>query len=193
MEGSVKSVLHSIMGKLTCQEKFTEKFARLFRGAGAGREAGGTKLLGFCFAKPLTQKRHSCRFWVAPIKFLCVYPSRSFQSVLFCAIESIDDGELKAIVNEVLEVGQAEADLGAGVYKVRVARLGEGKSGGYRVIVFFKTKFRTFFTYGFEKSDRANIDTGELRAFKDDAKYAMAMTEAQIAAQLRNGTLTEVL
>jgi len=30
-----------------------------------------------------------------------------------------------------LEAGQSEADLGGNVYKVRVARSGEGKSGGY--------------------------------------------------------------
>ncbi|MDR2940996.1 MAG: type II toxin-antitoxin system RelE/ParE family toxin [Treponema sp.] len=78
------------------------------------------------------------------------------------------------------------------VYKVRVARPGEGKSGGHRVIgrrsesrvkayfrmterggtkrvypfiVYFKNEFRTLFAYGFSKSDRDNIDQGELQAF----------------------------
>lgn len=34
--------------------------------------------------------------------------------------------------------GQVDADLGGGVIKQRIARLGQGKSGGYRTIVFFR-------------------------------------------------------
>jgi hypothetical protein len=75
----------------------------------------------------------------------------------FAAKEGITDGELKAIVNDVLETGQPAANLGGGVYKVRLARPGKGKSGGYRVIVFFKSGERTFYVYGFAKSVRANI------------------------------------
>ena len=47
----------------------------------------------------------------------------------FADKEGITNNELKKLVNQ-LEAGQAEADLGAGVYKVRLARPGEGKSGG---------------------------------------------------------------
>jgi hypothetical protein len=111
----------------------------------------------------------------------------------FAAKEGITDHELKAIVNETLETGQAEANLGGGVYKVRVARPGEGKSGGYRVIVFFKSEFRTFFVYAFEKSNRANIGQGEKRAFKKDAKIDLSLTDAEIAARIARGTLIEVL
>jgi hypothetical protein len=111
----------------------------------------------------------------------------------FAAKEGIADGELKAIVNDVLETGQAEADLGGGVYKVRVARPGEGKSGGYRVIVYFKSQFRTFFVYGFGKSDRANIGQGELQAFKKDAKYDFTLTDEQLEAWMKKGSLIEVL
>jgi hypothetical protein len=99
---------------------------------------------------------------------------------------------LRETVNQ-LEAGQAEADLGGGVYKVRVARSGEGKSGGYRVIVYFKSEERTFFIYGFAKSDRGNIDQGELLAFKKRAKIALSLTDDQIRTQLRNGDLIEVL
>ncbi|MCL1929093.1 MAG: type II toxin-antitoxin system RelE/ParE family toxin [Treponema sp.] len=53
----------------------------------------------------------------------------------FADKEGIADDELKEAVNR-LETGQA-AELGGDVYKVRIARSGEGRSGGYRVIVFF--------------------------------------------------------
>jgi hypothetical protein len=77
--------------------------------------------------------------------------------------------------------------------KVRAARAGEKKSGGYRVIVYFRKNFRTFFVYGFAKSYRSNIEEKELRAFKNDANDQFALTDEQIVACLKNGTLIEVL
>ena len=110
----------------------------------------------------------------------------------FADKEGITDGELREVVNR-LEAGQTDADLGGGVYKMRVARSGEGKSGGYRVIVFFRSEDRTFFIYGFAKSDRDNIDQGELRAFKEDAKANFSLTDKQLEYRLRKRTLLEVL
>ena len=109
----------------------------------------------------------------------------------FADKEGITDDELKEAATR-LEAGQTEADLGGGVYKIRVARHGEGKSGGYRVIVFFRSEERTFFVYGFAKSARDNIDQGELRAFKEDAKVNFSYTDKQIKDRLRKRTLLEV-
>jgi len=109
----------------------------------------------------------------------------------FARKEGITDDELMKIVGQ-LETGEAHADLGGGVYKARVARPCEGKSGGYRVIVYFKSEYRAFFVYGFSKSSRSNIDSGELRAFKNDAKDDFALTDRQIEDWLGTGTLTEL-
>jgi hypothetical protein len=87
----------------------------------------------------------------------------------FAEREGISDTELKEAVNR-LESGRADADLGGGVYKQQLARSGSGKSGGYRVIVFFKSEGRTFFVYGFAKSDKDNISKKELKMFKTAAK-----------------------
>jgi hypothetical protein len=110
----------------------------------------------------------------------------------FTRKEGISDKELRDIVNQ-LEAGQADADLGGDVYKVRLSRSGEGKSGGYRVIVFFKSEYRTFFIYGFAKSDKGNIDRKELQGFKNRAKDSFALTDEQIRDRIRKGTLIEVL
>jgi len=110
----------------------------------------------------------------------------------FARKENISDEELRDTVDQ-LEAEQADANLGGDVYKIRLARSGEGKSGGYRVVVFFKSEFRAFFIYGFAKSDRGNIDKGELRAFKKDAKDQLALTDEQLEAWLRSRTLIEVL
>jgi len=110
----------------------------------------------------------------------------------FADKEGIKDAELKETVNQ-LEKGQSVADLGSNVYKVRIARKGEGKSGGYRIIVFFRSKERTFFIYGFAKSDKGNIDKGELQGFKIDAKIDLSLTDEQIKDRIRKGTLLEIL
>jgi hypothetical protein len=110
----------------------------------------------------------------------------------FAAKEGITDGEFKAIVNDVLEAGQAEANLGGGVYKVRLARPGEGKSGGHRVIVLFKSGERTFYVYGFVKSARANISEKDLKRFKEMAKENIGMTDEQLKNRIKAGHWNEI-
>ena len=109
----------------------------------------------------------------------------------FADKEGITDNELREMANQ-LEAGQADADLGGGVYKMRVARASEGKSGGYRVIVYFRSEERTFFVYGFAKSRRGNIDEKELRLFKHDAKDQLAMIDERLDAMLRKKDLIEI-
>jgi hypothetical protein len=109
----------------------------------------------------------------------------------FASKEGITDKELLEII-EQLEADQADANLGGNVYKIRIARQGEGKSGGQRVIVYFRNEFRTFFSYGFSKSDRGNISEKELKAFKEDAKARFSLTEQEIEDRLRNGIFIEI-
>ena len=91
-----------------------------------------------------------------------------------------------------LEVGQVDADLGGGVYKMRIARPGEGKSGGYRVIVFFRSEERTFYTYGYSKSVRSNISQKELKRLKKQAGSLFSMSEDQIKSALEEGVIIEI-
>ena len=105
--------------------------------------------------------------------------------------EGISDTELREAVKR-LEAGQADANLGGNVYKVRVARSGEGKSGGYRVIVLFKSGDKTFYVYGFAKSDMANINERVLKAYKELAKMYFLMPEEQIEINIKYGELIEL-
>jgi len=109
----------------------------------------------------------------------------------FADKEGITDGELKEKVNQ-LEAGQADADLGGGVYKVRVARSGEGKSGGYRVIVFFKSEERLFYVYGFAKSAMGNIDSKQLKRYKKTAKVTLAYTDKQLDELVKTKWFIEI-
>ena len=109
----------------------------------------------------------------------------------FADKEGITDGELREMVSH-LEAGQAEADLGSGVYKVRIARSGEGKSGGYRVIVFFRSEERLFYVYGFAKSDRSNIDQKETREYKALAKKYLNLSDEIIERAVHSGKFVEI-
>jgi hypothetical protein len=92
----------------------------------------------------------------------------------------------------MLESGRADADLGGGVYKQRIARPGSGKSGGYRTIVFFRSGERAFFVYGFAKSDKGNISEKQLKDFKLAAKVALSYSEEQLQERLVSGLYREV-
>ena len=109
----------------------------------------------------------------------------------FADKEGITDNELSKMVSQ-LEAGQADADLGSGVYKIRIARPGEGKSGGYRVIVFFRSEERTFFQYAYPKSSRDNIDQKELRSYKRMAKTRFAMSNSELAVAINAGEFIEI-
>jgi hypothetical protein len=90
------------------------------------------------------------------------------------------------------EKGQLDADLGDGVIKQRIARPGQGKSGGYRTIILFKQGQRAVFIYGFAKSERANIDIDEQKQFKEAARHVLRLTEKQVAELVKKGDFVEV-
>jgi hypothetical protein len=83
----------------------------------------------------------------------------------FCRKQGISDTVLIDAVRRA-EAGQVDADLGGGVLKQRIARRGQGRSGGYRTIILFRKQHRAFFVYGFAKSERDNIDSDEKEAFR---------------------------
>ena len=119
---------------------------------------------------------------------------RIFKNIWFARFaekEGISDAELRGMV-DLLEAGQPDADLGGGVYKMRLARPGEGKSGGYRVVVFFRSEERTFFVYCFAKSSRSNIGPKELKFYKETAKKYLRIDPAQLREKKEKGELIEL-
>jgi hypothetical protein len=111
--------------------------------------------------------------------------------VRFAGKEHITDGELREMVNRI-ETGQSCADMGGGVYKIRLARSGEGRSGGYRIILFFRSEDKTFYHYAYPKAARDNIDEKELRVFKKLAKRYLAMTDEQLTEAVKAGEVIEI-
>src|SRR5579863_4114209 len=94
--------------------------------------------------------------------FVRIFKSRWFQR--FARKEGIADAALCEAIARA-ERGQVDADLGGEIIKQRIARPGQGKSKGYRTIIFFRRGTRAFFVYGFAKSRQANINDDEKQQF----------------------------
>ena len=92
-----------------------------------------------------------------------------------------------------IESGQIDADLGGNVYKQRVARKHEGKSGGYRTIICYRIRERAFFVYGFPKSKRQNITKSEESNLKKQAEILLNITGEDMQKLLASGTFEEIL
>lgn len=101
-----------------------------------------------------------------------------------------DEALLEAIARA--KRGLIDADLGGGVIKQRVARPGQGKSGGYRTIILYRTAERAFFVYGFSKNNRDNIDDNEEVAFKKAAGYVLGLSDTHLAELIDQKQFTEV-
>ena len=90
------------------------------------------------------------------------------------------------------ERGLVDADLGGGVIKQRVARPGQGRSGGYRTIILLKAGTRAVFAYGFAKNDRGNIRDDELEALRALAAELLSYDEAALREAVEAKALMEV-
>ena len=105
--------------------------------------------------------------------------------------EGLADGELSHAVSE-MERGLVDARLGGGVLKKRIAKRGQGKRGGYRVILASNLGDRWVFMFGFAKNERDNIDDEELKLMKDLAAVFLAMNEQMLKRAITAGELVEI-
>jgi hypothetical protein len=105
--------------------------------------------------------------------------------------ERIADAALAKAVRAV-ESGLVDADLGGGLVKQRVARPGQGKSGGYRTVIAYRHGDRAVFLFGFAKSGRANIEDAELETWRRVARGYLALDASGTEAAIAEDELTEV-
>jgi len=109
----------------------------------------------------------------------------------FAQKQDISEESLRGAV-ERAEKGLIDADLGDGVIKQRIARKGEGKSGGFRTIIIFRSMERAFFVYGFAKNEQGNIRRDEKTALKSLAPYLLNLSEEGVNALIEDGAYVEV-
>ena len=118
-----------------------------------------------------------------------VFKMRRF--VRFARSELIHDDALCEAI-ERAERGLIDADLGGGLVKQHVARPGQRRSGGYRVIVAYQPDRLAVFLYGFGKNERSNITGDELLSLRDVAAKWLEKDDAQIQQSMTEANIEEV-
>ena len=118
-----------------------------------------------------------------------VYKIKGF--VRFQRRERIAD---KALAQAILaaERGLIDADLRGGLIKQRIARPGQGKSGGFRTLIAYRRSERAVFLFGFAKNERANIDDDELDEWRNIGQLYLVLDERRIKAAIAAEELVEV-
>jgi hypothetical protein len=87
----------------------------------------------------------------------------------------MSDEECHAIVDYIAANPEVGVPLGGGLRKVRIAREGGGKSGGYRTLFVFGGKQIPLFLVGvFAKNDKSNLTKAEQAHLVELAKTLLA-------------------
>ena len=105
--------------------------------------------------------------------------------------ERIEDEALCEAIARA-ERGLIDADLGGGLIKQRVARQGQGRSGGYRTIIAYQRGDRCVFLRGFAKSRQANIGSDDQLRLTNYGRTLIALDEGRLGDMLEDGELTEL-
>ena len=105
--------------------------------------------------------------------------------------QRITDASLSEAV-ERAERGTIDADLGGGLIKQRVARPGQGRSGGFRMIVAYRAAGRAVVLYAFAKSVRDNIDADELEALRTIGANWLAASAELVGQAIEDEDLKEI-
>ncbi len=109
----------------------------------------------------------------------------------FARRERIPESSLLEAIAQA-ERGLIDADLGGGLIKQRVAWPGEGRSGGYRVVIVYRIKTHAFFIYGFAKNDRDNVEDNELQTMRDVAASLLDYDESRLHDAILTNELEEI-
>lgn len=119
---------------------------------------------------------------------------RVFKNAWFVRFARKEKIPVEALLDAVerAETGLIDANLGGGVIKQRIARVGEGKSGGYRSVVLYRKGEKAFFVFGFSKNEQDNIRTDEQDQFKRAAKEVLALSDERIHLLIENGQFEEI-
>jgi hypothetical protein len=120
---------------------------------------------------------------------MTVYKTRWFNR--WAHKQGLDDLSLCAAVRE-MTAGLYDADLGGGLVKKRIARSGQGKSGGFRTLIATNKGDLWVFVYGFPKNERSNIDKDEEEALKKLATELLSLTSEALEQAKDDNELMEV-
>lgn len=90
------------------------------------------------------------------------------------------------------ERGLIDAPLGKFLIKQRVARKNEGRSRGFRAIIFHMQNDRAILLDLFAKNEKASLTPHEEDTYREFAKILAVITSEKIAALLREKAWIEI-
>lgn len=105
--------------------------------------------------------------------------------------ENISDSVLREAI-ERAERGLIDADLGGGLVKLRVARPGAGRSGGFRTIVAYRTRGRAVFLFIFAKKDLGNISDAQQNELRSIGRNWLNLPETELDGEIESGIIREI-
>ena len=120
---------------------------------------------------------------------MAIYQTRWFER--WARKHGLSERSLCTAVDEMAN-GLYDGDLGGNLFKKRIARPGQGKSGGFRTSVATNRTNRWIFLFGFPKSERSNIDRDEEEALKKLATQLLGLTMQALDTAKQAGELIEV-
>jgi hypothetical protein len=118
-----------------------------------------------------------------------IYLSKAFRRL--AVHNGLTNTHIRRAVAE-MNKGLIDANLGAGLFKKRIAMPGKGKSGSWRALLGFQAGKKAFFLYLFPKNSRDNIENAQLKALKHLTRFYLAMKPDEIKTALQCDELSEV-
>lgn len=103
----------------------------------------------------------------------------------------LKDKDLCKAIEEMMR-GMVDADLGAHLYKKRVAFPGRGKRGSARTLIATNNSNRWIFLFGFEKNDKENISPAELSYLQMLAQDLLEYSDLLLDSAIVQGKIQEV-
>lgn len=104
----------------------------------------------------------------------------------------IEKGDLILSAKTLNKNSESAVSLGAGLYKFRIRRKYQGKSGGYRTLLIFKKEELALYVYGFSKNEKDNLEQDELKLFKKLSKDILLMNDQEINNQIKSGSFIDL-
>ena len=104
--------------------------------------------------------------------------------------EKLGDEYIEDLLDDIFK--NQGVSLGAGLYKIRGARKGQGKSGSYRNIFYWKKEDRIILAFLFPKGEMENLSPKDLKGLKLLANAYREYTNEEIDLAIKKNTLMEV-
>ena len=90
------------------------------------------------------------------------------------------------------ERGLIDVQLGRFLIKQRIAREGQGRSGGFRTILFYRERDRAVFLHLFAKNDQDNLTAVEQDTYRELARELAALSDETSAILVKDKRWIEI-